>query len=613
VGGASKSTGPAAGVPWAEVVDPRIYRGFLVLVAFAVIVFGFSLTGEPHGLGTTIAPGQFFANVGSTSATLAQSYPDRPPGSAADQALAADVAGRLRSVGGFGVQTQLFSAQTTSGERQLENVVATRPGLGSGTIVVVSARDGSAATAKADLSGTAVLLDLAHALSGETLSRSVTLVSTSGRIGTAGATRLAASLTGQSVDGVIVLGDLASGAARDPVVVPWSDTDLLAPPLLTKTLTGYVGSETGISSGSGGLAGQVARLAFPFATTGQAPFAANGIPAVLLSLAGDRPVAGRETLGPGSRTVSLGDAVLQTVNSLDHGRAVGSPSAYLVISGQEVPMWAVQLLVLALILPVAAATLDAAARTRRRGHTLARWLGWVLSGAMPFLVGLAALLIARAAGILSFTPPGAAAGIGVKMTGGDLAVLLVVLALVVASFVFLRPICLRMLAQQLRAGMRPPESPAADAAAVALSVVLCVLALVVWVLNPFAALLLVPALHTWLWLAQPGARAHRWSMALLLVIGVVPLALLLFYYANAYGLSPAALVWSVALLPGGAMSIVTALCWSLALGCVAGAVIIGLRAVRATATAVDQLVTVRGPTSYAGPGSLGGTESALRR
>ena len=44
-----------------------------------------------------------------------------------------------------------------------------------------------------------------------------------------------------------------------------------------------------------------------------------------------------------------------------------------------------------------------------------------------------------------------------------------------------------------------------------------VLAVVVWVLNPFAALLLVPALHTWLWLAQPGARAHRWSMALLLV------------------------------------------------------------------------------------------------
>ena len=38
------------------------------------------------------------------------------------------------------------------------------------------------------------------------------------------------------------------------------------------------------------------------------------------------------------------------------------------MSGKLVPLWAVRLLVLALILPVAATTLDAAARTRRRGH-----------------------------------------------------------------------------------------------------------------------------------------------------------------------------------------------------------------------------------------------------
>jgi hypothetical protein len=61
------------------------------------------------------------------------------------------------------------------------------------------------------------------------------------------------------------------------------------------------------------------------------------------------------------------------------------------------------------------------------------------------------------------------------------------------------------------------------------------------------------------------------------------------------------------------MSVVIALCWALTLGCTASAVIIGLRAVRATAAAADQLVTVRGPASYAGPGSLGGTKSALRR
>ena len=249
------------------------------------------------------------------------------------------------------------------------------------------------------------------------------------------------------------------------------------------------------------------------------------------------------------------------------GRWSEAPSAYLELSGQLVPLWAVRLLVFVLILPVAAAALDAVARTRRRGHTLTRWLAWVLTGAVPFVIGLAALLVARAAGLLSFTPPGAVGSEGVPRTSGDLAVMLVVLALVVVSFVFVRPLCLRLLGRQLPGGGRRPESPAADAAAVALSVVLCVLTLIVWVLNPFAALLLVPALHLWLWLAQPGARSRRWSIALLLLVGIAPGVLVLFYYGNAYGLSPLSLAWSLALMPGGAMSVVAALCWAVALGC----------------------------------------------
>jgi hypothetical protein len=304
--------------------------------------------------------------------------------------------------------------------------------------------------------------------------------------------------------------------------------------------------------------------------------------------------------------------VLQTVNALDNGPTVAPPSSYLLLSGKLVPLWAVQLLVLALILPVAATTLDAVARTRRRGHTLMRWVGWVLSGAVPFVIGLIGLLIARAAGLLSASPPGAVGADGVAITGGDVAVVLVLLALMVLSFVFLRPACLRMLTRLPESGRRP-ESPAADAAGVALSVVMSVLALIVWVLNPFAALLLVPALHLWLWLAQPGARSRRWVVASLVLVGIVPAVLILFYYGNAYGLSPVGLVWSLTLMPGGAMSVLTALYWSVALGCVASAIVIALRAVRAVAATPDQVVTVRGPSSYAGPGSLGGTESALRR
>ena len=322
--------------------------------------------------------------------------------------------------------------------------------------------------------------------------------------------------------------------------------------------------------------------------------------------------------------------MLQTVDALDTGPPIAAPSSYLVLSGKLVPLWALRLLVLALILPVAATTLDAMARTRRRGHLLTRWVGWVLAGAVPFLVGLAAVLLARALGLFSSTPPGAVAG-GVPLTGGDVAVLAVTLALVIASFVFVRPLCLRLLsehvgsgrlarhltrglsAQDRRGSARRPESPPADAAAVALSVVMCALSVVVWLENPYSALLLVPALHLWLWLSQPGARSRRWGVAALVLIGVVPGMLLLLYYAIAYQLSPLGFAWSLALMPGGPLPIVAAVCWTVALGCLISAIVIGLRGFQAVAITPESVVTVRGPASYAGPGSLGGTQSALRR
>jgi hypothetical protein len=161
---------------------------------------------------------------------------------------------------------------------------------------------------------------------------------------------------------------------------------------------------------------------------------------------------------------------------------------------------------------------------------------------------------------------------------------------------------------------RHPESPAADAAAVALTLVMSTLAVLIWALNPYSALLVVPALHLWLWLAQPGLRAHRWAVLVFTLAAVLPMVIVLIYYANAYALTPVGLVWSVALMvSGGAMSVVTALCWALTLGCLASAIVIALRSVKASASALDPVVTVRGPASYAGPGSLGGTESALRR
>jgi hypothetical protein len=72
-------------------------------------------------------------------------------------------------------------------------------------------------------------------------------------------------------------------------------------------------------------------------------------------------------------------------------------------------------------------------------------------------------------------------------------------------------------------------------------------------------------------------------------------------------------IWEgVLLLAGHGVSLIAALEWSLVLGCLAGVATLSVLAARGSrATPVP--VTVRGPITYAGPGSLGGTKSALRR
>jgi hypothetical protein len=57
---------------------------------------------------------------------------------------------------------------------------------------------------------------------------------------------------------------------------------------------------------------------------------------------------------------------------------------------------------------------------------------------------------------------------------------------------------------------------------------------------------------------------------------------------------------------------VTALEWSVVLGCTFSVIAIALQGAREPRPE-DAPVTIRGPVTYAGPGSLGGTESAIRR
>jgi hypothetical protein len=586
-------------------VNPRIYRAAFLPVFVAVVLLAFSFRSEPSPLTTNLAPAAFNGTAAFTRLTnLARHYPNRSPGSPGDDGVAAQVAADLRAPPiQFRVRTETFQAHTVDGTRRVETVIGEQAGASSGRIVVLTSRDALGRGAPAALSGTATMIELARVLAGRTLNRTIELISTSGSVGLAGATELAGTLGGP-IDAVIVLGDVAGRGVTEPVVVPWSEGENLAPLLLRNTAASALGTEAGLRPGGADLAAQFARLAFPLTLSEQGPFNARGIPALLLSRAGE--------LGPSASTpvseavlAGFGNAALQTISALDGGPNIPAPSAYLVYGKMSVPVWPIRLLVLALILPVLCAAIDGFARARRRGHRVGRWVGWVLATALPFALASLFVVALGAIGLIDVTAPGPL-GAGVVPVHLRAAAEIGAAALVLVLAMFpIRALILR------RLGARGEPSEAGGAAALLL--VMCAISLVVWFTNPFAAALIVPALHLWMWIVEPEVRLRAPVAIVLLLVGLVPVALVILYYANQFELGPVGVLWSgVLLIAGGGLGVPVLLEWSVFAGCAVSVAVIAARATRSEAPEAAP-ITVRGPITYAGPGSLGGTKSALRR
>jgi hypothetical protein len=592
-------------------LDPRIYRTGLIVAALALVVLAFSLQNQQTALNPTLAPEAFNGqNVALTMSSIAQGDPSRRPGSAGDDSLATQVKSTLRQYH-FDTTVDTFQGRTVDGTVPLENVVGVRPGMQSGSIVIVASRDALGAPAMAAASGTATLMELARNLEGETLHRSVVLASTSGSQGTTGAIRLAATLAGP-IDGVIVLGDLASARVQQPVILPWSTRQAVAPTILRNTVASALAAQTSLTNSFTGLGGQFAHLAFPFTLGQQAPFGAQGIPAVEISLSGEQGPAADAPVTDSKHLTATGRAVLQTISALDSGPTLVAPSAYVLLGGKVVPGWAISLFVLALLIPVIMTTIDGVARARRRGHVIWRSLVVVLAAAVPFVLGIGLVLLARAVGLIDTAPPGPVAAGAIPMGSGGVA-LLVAMAVVVLAGSAGALWLARRLPTRPRTSRRAAEGSGSDGAVAGLLVVMCAVTFAIWLTNPFAALLLVPALHLWLWAISPDLRVPLPARLALIAVGIAPVVLVAGYYANELGYGPVAAIWEmVLLLAGHGVSLVAALEWSVVLGCLLSAATLSLLAARGSRK-VPTPVTVRGPVTYAGPGSLGGTKSALRR
>ncbi|HEV2943795.1 MAG TPA: M28 family peptidase [Solirubrobacteraceae bacterium] len=607
----------------------RLYRATFVPFLVALGVAAFSLGARPQPLTSTLAPDAFngalaFAELKS----LAAEFPDRRPGSAGDQRLAARVAQTLEGLGGAGhggfqVRTRRLQAQTIDGEKTLETVIAQRPGSSGGRPVVIMAhRDAAARGSEAELSGTAALLELARVFGSRETQRTIVLVSTSGGSGgDGGAADFAASdrgspgVSGLKADAAIVLGDVAGVSQRKPFVVPYSDGFGSAPEQLQRTVAGAITQELGSDAGAPGAIAQLAHLAFPFAVGEQGALNASGLPAVLVQVSGEAapPSSPREKVSE-ERMEGLGRAVLNAVDALDVAPDISSaPQAGVLVTPKVIPQWALRLLIGALLLGPLILSADGYARLRRRRgrageKSLRRGLGWVLSCALPFFVAAVFARLLGWLGVLQGAPAMPVPASGLTLDGAAYRALLA-LALVLGLGWLAWP---RLMARLGYGVWGDPEG-----AGLALLVAVLGLGVLVWVLNPYATLLLVGALHLWAALADPELRPRRAAALALVALALVPLGLLIVFYSHELGAGPAVFAWeAVLLLAGGHVGVAAAALWSVACGCGVAAMLLALAPLAPSAhsrNGAGAPVTIRGPLSYAGPGSLGGTESALRR
>jgi hypothetical protein len=165
---------------------------------------------------------------------------------------------------------------------------------------------------------------------------------------------------------------------------------------------------------------------------------------------------------------------------------------------------------------------------------------------------------------------------------------------------------------------RPERSvvrPQGPGAGVAVALLVSGASLLLWLVNPYAGLLVVPAAHLWLLALISRAEPRRRVRALLLVLGALPPLLVALYYLVALSMDPLSGAWYLFMLvTGHSVSVPSALIGCLMLGALgAAAELVARSPVRAADEPEGAGPPLFGPGTHAGPGSLGGTQSALRR
>ena len=592
-------------------IEPRIYRAAFLPAVVAVLLVAFSFESRPPALQQGLPGDVLFDADGTISQAqeLTTAAPDRRPGSDGNREIA-DLTRRAFVTRQFATTVDRWE---DAGGEELINVVGTRAGAQRRQIVVIAARD---ARSTPDLTGsaadTAALLEVANVLDGRAPRKTVVLASVDGStLGDAGVRRFAERFEGRElVDAVIVLDQLGARRSQGPLVVSWSNDHGRGNLGLERTANASLRAELGYPPRTDGFLTQAARQSLPIGVGAQGVLIEQGFDAIRVSGSGELTASPSREIDE-ERYGALGRGVLRLFAAIDRGgRPQHGPDSYLTASTKLLPGWAISLLVAALLLPVLVASVDAFARARRQREPVIRWFGWVGAGVGAALVALLVAELYVLAGAVPDPPPAPLQPGAVQVSGAASAGIALTLLVAVFAWFFGQ----RLVAHRLELMERPGVG-----AGVAIALTLVAVGIAVWALNPYAGLVLLPAIHCWMLAAL--ARVGRGTALALLAAGLVPIALLALFYMLRFNLGPLDAAWYVFLLVTGHQAGVVATL----LGCALAGLLLALVALAVARRHAPRTreqarresrphQPVFGPGGHAGPGALGGTRSGgLRR
>jgi hypothetical protein len=389
---------------------------------------------------------------------------------------------------------------------------------------------GLGAGANDNASGTAALVELARAYgrpagappqaSGP--NHQLVFVSTdAGAFGGLGARRFVARYPDPSRIVAVVNLDSIAGRGQPRVEIAGDQPRSPAAGLVA-TAVARIAEQTGSGPGRTSALGQLTDLGFPFSLYEQAPLVGRGVPAITLTTAGNRPPAsfgdtpGRLEANRRQLT-DIGSAAQDLVGSIDEYGLVGGGRSYVYLGQRLVHGWAIELALVAMLVPFAVAAVDLFARCRRRRIPVlpalracrSRLGVWLWAGLMFLFLGA-----------IGVWPDGAAAPLNPETRAATHWSLLGIVLLALLSLP-------AWLVSRARLAPRRPASAEEELAGhTAAMLVLGVVALLVVATNPFALVFLLPCLHIWLWLPHMRRRRPGARLGLLLAGFVGPFVLL---------------------------------------------------------------------------------------